>query len=245
MAKQSVEALVNGGQATAAPPLGPALGPLGINIGQVIQEINKKTAAFKGMQVPVKIIVESSNKTFEVTVGTPPAYSLIKKEAGLEKGSSNPLTDKVADLRMEQIIKIAKMKEDNLLGKGLKNKIKEIMGTCRSMGIKVEGVDAQEALKLVNAGKFDKKIQEEKTELSAEELRELEVEKKRLAADLEKKKADFEKQAKDIIAQMEGKEASKIRSKLAEANIPKPIIDELVPQEKKIAPGAAAPAGKK
>ena len=58
MAKQTVEAMVEGGKATAAPPLGPALGPLGVNIGQVIQEINKKTGAFKGIQVPIKIIVD-------------------------------------------------------------------------------------------------------------------------------------------------------------------------------------------
>jgi len=233
MAKQTVESLVEGGKATAAPPLGPALGPLGVNIGQVVAEINKKTASFKGMQVPVKVIVDSETKEFEVTVGTPPASSLIKKEAGLEKGASNPLTDKVADLKIEQIIKIAKMKEGNLLGKDLKNKIKEIMGTCQSMGVKVEGVDVPEAIEQVNSGKFDEEIKAEKTELSAEELKEQEEEKKRLAEELEKKKAEFEKEAKEIMAKMEGKEASQIRSKLAEAKIPQPIIDELVPPEKK------------
>ena len=233
MAKQTVEALVEGGKATAAPPLGPALGPLGVNIGQVVAEINKKTASFTGMQVPIKVIVDADTKEFEITVGTPPASSLIKKEAGLEKGASNPLTDKVADLKIEQIIKVAKMKEDNLLGKDLKNKVREIIGTCQSMGVKVEGSDAPEALKRVEQGEFDQKIKEEKTELSAEELKELEEEKKKLAEELEKKKAEFEKAAKEIIAGMEGKEPGQIRSKLAEAKIPQPIIDELVPAEKK------------
>ncbi|HLC99052.1 MAG TPA: 50S ribosomal protein L11, partial [Candidatus Nanoarchaeia archaeon] len=107
MPKQTVEALVNGGQATAAPPLGPALGPLGVNIGQVISDINKKTADFKGMQVPVKIIVDTDTKKFDITIGTPPASALIKKEAKIEKGSGNPLADKIADLKIEQIIKIA------------------------------------------------------------------------------------------------------------------------------------------
>ncbi|MBR9683491.1 50S ribosomal protein L11 [Candidatus Woesearchaeota archaeon] len=233
MAKQTVESLVEGGKATAAPPLGPALGPLGVNIGQVVAEINKKTASFKGMQVPVKVIVDSDTKEFEVTVGTPPASSLIKKEAGLEKGASNPLTDKVADLKIEQIIKVAKMKEGALLGKDLKNKVKEIMGTCQSMGVKVEGVDVPEAIKQVNEGKFDEEIRTEKTELSTEEIKEQEEEKKRLSEELATKRAEFETEAKEIMAKLEGKESKLIRSKLAEAKIPQPIIDELVPPEKK------------
>jgi len=79
MPKQTVDAMVEGGKATAAPPLGPALGPLGVNIGQVISEINKKTADFKGVQVPVKIIVDE-DKNVTITVGTPPASALIKQE---------------------------------------------------------------------------------------------------------------------------------------------------------------------
>src|SRR5574341_1557700 len=104
MDKQSIEKLVEDGKATAAPPLGPALGPLGVNIGQVISEINKKTAAFKGMQVPVKIIVETTDKSFTIEVGTPPVSALIKKEANIEKGSGAPNVDKVADIKIEQII---------------------------------------------------------------------------------------------------------------------------------------------
>src|SRR3990167_2698429 len=117
MAKQSIDAMVEGGKATAAPPLGPALGPLGVNIGQVVSEINKKTADFKGMKVPVKVTVDKETKTFMISVGTPPSANLIMKGAGVEKGAANPLTDKIADLRIEQIIKIAKMKQDSLLGK--------------------------------------------------------------------------------------------------------------------------------
>ena len=152
MAKQIVDALVNGGQASAAPPLGPSLGPLGVNIGQVISEINKKTASFKGMQVPIKVIVDSSTKEFEITVGTPPASALLLKEAGIEKGSGKPQKDKVADILIEQIIKVAKMKEDNLLGKTLKHKVKEIIGTANRLGILVEGLNAKDAVKAVDEG---------------------------------------------------------------------------------------------
>ena len=152
MAKESVDVLIEGGKATAAPPLGPAMGPLGVNIGQVVADINKKTESFKGMQVPVKVTVDSDTKEYTISIGTPPASALVKKEAGVQKGASNPLTEKVADLSIVQVIKIAKMKEDALLGKDLKQKIKEIMGTCQSMGIKVEGVPAHEAIVKVNQG---------------------------------------------------------------------------------------------
>lgn len=246
MAKETVEALIEGGKATAAPPLGPALGPLGVNIGQVVAAINEKTASFKGMQVPVKVTVDSETKTFEISIGTPPASALIKKEAGVDKGAANPLTEKVADLKIEQIIKIAKMKEDALLGKSLKEKVKEIIGTCNSMGILVEGVPANQAISLVNEGKFDKEIKEEKTELSAEEIKELAEEKKRLAKEMETRKAEFETMAKALLNEMTGKPANQIRAKMTEQRIPQPIIDAVCPPEAAPAAGgkAAAPAKK-
>ena len=191
MAKKTVDVLIEGGKATAAPPLGPALGPLGVNIGQVVSEINKKTAEFKGMQVPVKVIVDEETKEFEIKVGTPPVSALLKKELHIEKGSGNPKEEKIADILIEQIIKIAKMKEDALLGADLKSKVKEVIGTCNSMGVLVEGVPASEAIKLVNQGKFDKEIAEEKTELSEEEKKRLEEERRKLAEKLEKKKAEL------------------------------------------------------
>jgi large subunit ribosomal protein L11 len=231
MATQIVESLVPGGKATAAPPLGPALGPLGVNIGQVVSEINKKTSAFNGMQVPVKVKVDTSNKSFEIEVGTPPASALILKEAGIEKGSGNPLADKVADVVIEQIIKIAKMKEGNLLGNDMKQKIKEIIGTCNSMGILVEGKPAVETIKDINSGKFDEEIRLEKTELSVEEKAKLEEEKKKLAAEIEKRRAEYEAKAKEIIADMAGKERGAIKAKLSEAGVPDKIIKELLPTE--------------
>lgn len=249
MSKESVDVLIEGGKATAAPPLGPALGPLGVNIGKVVAEINKKTAEFKGMQVPVKVTVDKDTKEFTIAIGTPPASSLIIKEAKIEKGSGMPNVDKVADLKIEQIIKIAKMKEDNLLGKDLKSKIKEIIGSCDSMGVLVEGVDAREAIELVNQGKFDKEIKEEKTEISAEEMKELEEEKKKLAEEMKVRKSEFEAKIQIILKEMEGKTRSAIKHKMEEAGIPEPMILASLPAETKAvpaaAPKAAAPAKKK
>lgn len=238
MASQTVETMVEGGKASAAPPLGPALGPTGLNIGQVVAEINKKTADMKGMQVPVKVIVDTVAKTFVIEIGTPPASALIKKEAGVEKGAANPLTEKVADLAIEQVIKVAKIKEGNLLGKTLKNRVKEVIGTCHSMGILVEGMPAGDAMKAVEAGKFDEEIRLEKTEVTAEEKAKLEAEKIRLREEMDKRRAEFEAKAKQILKEQEGKEPKKIRQAMAEAGIPQPIIDEVAP-----APEAPAAAG--
>ncbi len=248
MAKQSVESLVEGGKATAAPPLGPALGPLGVNIGQVVSEINKKTAEFKGMQVPIKVIVDTASKAFEITVGTPPASALIKKEANLEKGSGNP-KEMIADLRIEQVIKISKMKGDSLLGKNNFAKVKEICGTCNSMGVMVEGKRASESIKEINKGAFKDKIEKGKTELTAEELKVLDEERKRLQKELEERKAELEARAKQIIKEMEGKEKAEIKAKLREAKIPEALIKTLLaeevaaPAEGAAAPGAAAKPG--
>lgn len=158
MAKETVEALIVGGKASAAPPLGPALGPKGVNIGQVVAEINKKTADFAGMQVPVKVIIETNDKSFEITIGTPPATALIKQELGIKKASGIPQSDFVGDLSIDQIIKIARMKGDALSGKSLKERAKEIVGTCRSMGVTVEGKRSSLMIEAINKGEFDEKL---------------------------------------------------------------------------------------
>jgi large subunit ribosomal protein L11 len=155
MASETVEILIDGGKATPGPPLGPAIGPLGINMMQVVEQINQKTADFDGMKVPVKIIVDSATKEFEVEVGTPPTTALIMDELKIEKGSQDPGLEKVADLKMEQALKIARMKFDTLLSPDYKNAAKEIIGTCVSMGISVEGKDPREVQKEVDEGAYD------------------------------------------------------------------------------------------
>ncbi|MBN2421015.1 50S ribosomal protein L11 [Candidatus Woesearchaeota archaeon] len=240
MAKQTVEAMIAGGRASAAPPLGPALGPTGLNVADVIKKINEKTAAFNGMQVPVKITFDASDKSFDISVGTPPASALLKAEGKIELGSGSAKLDKVADLMIEQIIKVAKMKEDALAGKTLKDKVKEILGTCLSMGIIVEGKDPREVIKEVNEGKFDAEIKAEKTELTAEELKHLEEEKVRLAAEAEKRHAAEEALANQIMKEMEGKATGMIKAKMVEVGISRTVIDKLLGTGKAaVAPGAA------
>lgn len=242
---QSVDAMVEGGKASAAPPLGPALGPLGVNIGMVISEINKKTSAFKGMQVPVKVMV-ADDKSFTITVGTPPVSSLVKAEAKLEKGSGNPLADKVADIRIEQVIKITKMKQDSLSGIDTTARCKEVAGTCNSMGVMIEGMSGRDAIKAITEGGFKDKIAAEKTELTADELKAIEEERKRLQAEMEKRREEFMALAKKTIEEMAGKPRSQIKTKLTELKVPTAIIEELLPVESKApAAGAAAAPAKK
>lgn len=155
---ETIKALIEGGKASAGPPLGPALGPMGINIMQIINTINDKTKEFKGMKVPVKIIIDPKTKNFEIEVGTPPAASLILNEMGGEKGSGSPSKHKIGNITIDQAIKVAKMKFDNLLGKDLKEKTKEIIGTCISMGVTVEGKNPKEIQKAIDEDEYNSKF---------------------------------------------------------------------------------------
>ncbi|CAG0978755.1 partial 50S ribosomal protein L11, partial [Methanosarcinales archaeon] len=153
------EALVSGGSASAGPPLGPSLGPLGVNVKAIIEKINEQTAAFKGMQVPVKVIIDDK-KQFTITVGTPPTSALIIKEAGVEKGSGTPNTVTVGNITAKQAVKIAKMKKSDTLAKSLKNTVKEVVGSCVPLGITFEGLKPREAIAAINSGKFDSEFSE-------------------------------------------------------------------------------------
>ena len=153
--KKVVDLLVSGGQATAGPPLGPALGPLGVNTMMVVNKINELTKDYAGMKVPVKVAVDIEEKTFEVTIGTPTASALIVSELKIEKGSGTPNTEKVGDLTMEQIMRIAKVKQPQLLASTLKGATKEILGTCVTMGVTVEGKDPREVQTEIDEGNYE------------------------------------------------------------------------------------------
>ncbi|MBS3069623.1 50S ribosomal protein L11 [Candidatus Micrarchaeota archaeon] len=160
MAKVTVPAIVEGGKATAGPPIGPTLAPLGVNIGQVVADINKKTAAFAGIKVPVKIIVDKATKAYEIEVGSPATGELIKKELGIEKGRKGGAEDPktVGDLPLDTAIKIAKMKRGGSLSKSLKDGVKEVLGSCVSLGITCGKKDAREMIKEVAEGKHDSSL---------------------------------------------------------------------------------------
>lgn len=156
---QTISTLVTGGQASAGPPLGPALGPMGVNIMQVIGAINEKTKDFEGMKVPVTVKIFPDTKKWEIEIGIPSASALLLKEAGIQKGSGTSGTAWVGDVTMDSIIKVAKTKLENSYATSLKSVAKTIVGTCVSLGIKVEGKTPKEVTQEITEGKWDSKFQ--------------------------------------------------------------------------------------
>lgn len=152
-----IKVMVDGGKATPAPPLGPALSPLGLNVGKIVQEINEKTKSFAGMKVPVVIEVDAS-KNYTITVGSPPTSALIKAEAKAEKGAGNPKTEVKGNISFEQVKKIAQMKMGKLNSYTIRSACREIIGSCNSMGITVDGKHAKDAQKDFAAGKYDAQL---------------------------------------------------------------------------------------
>ncbi len=155
---ERLQVLVDGGKATPGPPLGPALGPLGVNIVEILKAINEKTKSFEGMKVPVTLLVDPKTKGFSIEVGTPPTSALIVKELKVEKGSGDAGKTRVGNLSVAQAIKIANMKADAMLAKTMKARVLEVVGTCVSMGVTVEGKPAKDASKEIQAGKYDKQL---------------------------------------------------------------------------------------
>ena len=186
MSKEKVEVMVEGGKASAGPAMGQKFGPLGVNIQDILEEINKKTADFKGMKVPVTVIVETDDKSFELEIGTPPVSELIKKEINLGKGSGLQKIKKVGNLSIEQIVKIAKMKSDSMLSKDLKSSVKSVVGSCGSLGLLVESKSAVEINEEIDKGTYNEIIDSEKTEASDDKLKQLNDDLKRINAELEK-----------------------------------------------------------
>lgn len=152
-----IKLLVAGGKATAGPPLGPALAPMGINVGQVVAEINSKTKAYDGLQVPVTISVDAATKKFEVAMGSPPASALIKKELGLEmgaKGEAGKGQEVVGNLAFDKLVKIAKQKKPDMTAVELREAVKQITGTCTSMGVTIDGKKPREIIAAINSGEL-------------------------------------------------------------------------------------------
>ncbi|UCD02903.1 MAG: 50S ribosomal protein L11 [Candidatus Aenigmatarchaeota archaeon] len=210
MAEQTVDAVVEGGKASAAPPLGPALGPLGVNIQEIVDAINEKTKDFAGMKVPVKVIVNTRTKAFRLEVGKPPASALILKELNLQKGSATTGQDRVGDLTHEQVKKIARAK----FGSDEARHVNQIKGTCRSMGVTIgQGQVPAEERKVAEEHKMQVLEEEKEKEAVAEA------------------KAEGEEVAEAEEAAAEGKEEEKTGEK-AEAAESSPEVKQKTDEKK-------------
>jgi large subunit ribosomal protein L11 len=139
MAKQvtaQVKIQVTGGQATPAPPVGTALGPHGVNIGQFVMQFNERTKEMKGTTIPVVVTIYS-DRSFEFITKSPPAAVLLKQAAQVAKGAANPKADKVGKVTKAQLLDIAKVKFQDMNSSSLETAARVIAGTARSMGIEV------------------------------------------------------------------------------------------------------------
>jgi large subunit ribosomal protein L11 len=151
MSEVVINGLIEGGKATGGAPFGPALGPLGVNITAIVNEINDSTKAYEGIKVPVKVIVDSSTKKYTIEIGAPPTSALILKEIGIAKGSKIK-AEIAGNITLEQVKKIAEAKSNKLYG-DMRSKVLQVLGTCKSMNITCEGMDAKEYTKEIINGK--------------------------------------------------------------------------------------------
>ena len=141
-----VSVLVEGGKASAGPPLGPALGPLGVNVGQVVAKINEETQQFAGMRVPVIVRVDAATRAFTLQVGRPPVAALLLKEAKKEKGSGKPKGEVIGDVSLDAVKRIAEAKGEDLHGRSIEEKMNQVIGTCTSLVLTVGGADPRQLL---------------------------------------------------------------------------------------------------
>jgi len=222
-----IKLLIDGGEMKPGPAIAQKIGPLGINMGKVISDINAATKDFKGMKLPVELNINEKTKEFTVKTFSPPTSELLKKELNLEKGSAEHKKIKVGNASIEDIIKITKIKSPDMLQKEFKSAVKSVLGTCASIGIFVENEEPNELVQKIESGKFEKEIDEQSTETSPEK-------RKRLNDFFEKVKTEQE----EVIAreQAEAEEAEKAKEEAAKEG-------EVVKEGEEPAEGAEEPTG--
>ncbi len=170
-----VKLIVEGGKMQPGPTVAQQLGPMGINLGKVIADVNKATEGFKGMNVPVEIDVDGKEKTYTIQVFSPSVAELIKKELGLEKGSGMPQAIKVGNISFERVVGIAKTKMPDLLARDLRAAVRLVVGTCLSIGVLIDSKEPKEIEIEITKGIYDKEIQNEVTEATTEKKNKLEA----------------------------------------------------------------------
>jgi large subunit ribosomal protein L11 len=211
-----IKLLVEGGKMSPGPAVAQQLGPMGINMGKVISDVNAATEEFKGVTVPVHLDVDPKTKTFTIKVLSPPTSELIKKELNLEKASGERLKQKVGNMAIEQVIAVAKTKHANMLSNEFISTVKSVLGTCQALGVLVESKEIAEIMKELSNGKYLEEINAKKTDVNPEKRKSLdaffkEIESKQAAV----KKAEEEEKAAAEAKKTEApaKEASEEKKK--------------------------------
>jgi large subunit ribosomal protein L11 len=168
-----IKMLVEGGSMAPGPSVAQQLGPLGINIGEVISKVNEATKNFKGLKVPVELDINAKTKAVEVKVFSPPVSELLKKELGIPKGSGEQAKIQVGNAAIENIISVALTKQSDLLSKDLKACVLSVAGTCTSLGVLIENMTAPQACEEIKNGKYDPEINNKQTEVEPSKKKQL------------------------------------------------------------------------
>jgi len=194
--------MVEGGKASTSPQLAQTLGPLKMDMKQVLGDINTKTSVYQGLKVPVELNINEKDKSYTIFIKSPPAAELIKNSMKVETGSGEPEKKKIGNISIEQLMGIAKMKMESLFTHDLKASIKTVAGTCNSIGILIEGNDSRTFNQLLGEGKYDAAIKSGNTEVSPERLEELKEELKVKQVELDKIFAKKAKAAEELKAEI-------------------------------------------
>jgi large subunit ribosomal protein L11 len=160
MVEKTFNFIVNGGEATGGPPIGPALGPLGVNIMAIVSKINEETAEYKGVPIPVDVTIDTDTRAFNVKVGMLSTFALITQAIGIQKGSQTPNTDFVGDLTFDQVLSVARRKREGILAATIKSAVREIVGSCQSMGVTIDGQPAGDVQAMIGSGDYDSRLVE-------------------------------------------------------------------------------------
>ncbi len=195
----TIKLLVEGGKMTPGPAVAQQLGPMGLNLGQIISDVNERTKGFSGMNVPVVLDVDSETKKVKITVLSPPTSELIKKEIGIEKGTAARMKVRVGNMAFEQVLSVALQKHDSMLSNELVSSIKSVLGTCQTMGLFVDSREVKDIMNDFNEGVYDAMIKAKKTDVDPEKAEELnkffaKIDEKQVA---EKAAAEAEAEAKE------------------------------------------------
>ena len=163
-----IKLLVEGGNMTPGPAVAQQLGPMGVNMGQVISDVNAATQEFKGVTLPVHLDVNAETKEVKIKVLSPPTSELIKKELGLDKASGARLKQRVGNFAIEQVISVAKAKHDSMLSNDFRATVKSVLGTCQALGVMVESKEVKEVMEEFDNGKYDAEVEAQKTDVDAD-----------------------------------------------------------------------------
>lgn len=204
-----IKLLVEGGEMKPGPALSQKIGPLGLNLGKIINEVNKATANFRGIKVPVILDVNTKTKDFAIKVSTPPTAELLKKEFSIQKGSPQPNNIKIANAAIENIIKIAKIKQSDMLVENFKAAVKSVIGSCNSLGILVESKEPKVVIEEIEKGIYNEIISKQVDTPSPEKL-------SKLAQDFEIVKKKQEAFIKELERKTEEKAAAAARAPATE-----------------------------